>query len=289
MKTRKIALIFGFLCTVSLPVFSETYTIKFSDLPGGLEIQYEVKASDNKIVGTIKNISPVPIGCNRLRFIPYGSQTESWGNNFQLNLDPGASKDFSWEKPSPQYILQMKIVNFFDGGEWNKDCSTGLTPEFINRSESNKFEWGTITGSILNEHIYLSLENNSDRPIEIDWNESSLIDFDKSAKRIIRLRTASWEMSDSIPNSVVPPRAKLNESIIPKDNYVRGPVFSTRSLIPSSIPPQLAEKTIKDYAGKQMSLVLQLIIDGKKTIVTFDFEVKSMKPIQPYLATKGFG
>jgi hypothetical protein len=41
---RKFALIFRFLCAVSLPGFSETYTIKFGDLPGGLEIKYEVRA-----------------------------------------------------------------------------------------------------------------------------------------------------------------------------------------------------------------------------------------------------
>jgi len=48
---RKFVLIFWFLCTVSAPVFSETYTIKFGDLPGGFEIKYEIKDSDNRIVG----------------------------------------------------------------------------------------------------------------------------------------------------------------------------------------------------------------------------------------------
>jgi hypothetical protein len=43
----------------------------------------------------------------------------------------------------------------------------------------------------------------------------------------------------------------------------------------------------QDYVGGKISLVLQLIIEGKKTPVTFDFEVKSMKAIQPRMAPKG--
>jgi hypothetical protein len=268
---RKFALILGFLGAVSLPAFSQTFTFNFGDLPGGLEIKYE---RTGKIAGTIKNTSSVPIGCNHLYFgLNYRSRES--GDDFRPNLDPGASQDFSWDANATPYI---------------EDCHTGLSTEFKNKSEIKKFQWGTITGIPFNTDVSLSLQNDSDRPIEIDWNESSLIDYDNSSKTIIPAFFRSQYASTSIPNSVVPPRAKLNTRIAPRANY-SGPFamigITLKPMIPSETIPGLAEKTMKEYAGKKMSLVLQLVIEGKKTPVTFDFEVKSIKAIKPELLPKG--
>jgi len=265
--TRKFLLILGFLCTVSLPVFSETFAIKFGDLPGGLEFQYE---GTGRIAGTIKNTTPVSIGCN----------TET--NDFQINLDPGAIQDFSWEKP-PSYTLPKGNVDASEMRSWGGQsfrCDTELGLEYKNQSESKKFQWGTITGSPRREYIDLSLENNSDQPIEISWNESSLIDFDNSTKRgLLHSRTRG----ESIPNSVVPPRAKFSEYIFPKENYHRDMISYISPPIESRVPPASAERLMKLYTGKKMSLVLQLIIEGKKTPVTLEFELKSVSTKKPLL------
>jgi ankyrin repeat protein/beta-lactamase regulating signal transducer with metallopeptidase domain len=278
---------------------SKTYTMRFGDLPGGLEIKYAIETSDNnKLSGTIKNTSPVPIGCSRLYFksVRYQSFSETWwGKNFAVNLDPGASQDFSLEASSVQNDVPEKIADAIDTGSWEKElCSTKLIVEFKDKAESKKFPWGTVTGFPRNMGIRLSLENNSDQKIEIDWNESSLIDFDKSAKKIIHrllFPPSPWDRSEPLPNSVVPPRAARDEEVNLRDNYHGRRYSPISDLIPQLISPESAQWAVNYYPGKKMSLILQLIIEGKKTPVTFDFEVQSMSaknparsPIGPILA-----
>jgi hypothetical protein len=272
---RKFALILGFFCTVSLPVYSETFTVEFGSLPGGLQFQFEINESDKTVSGTIRNTSPVPIGCNRLYFGSTEFQDKS-GDDLRPNLDPGASRSFKWTTAARPKIRQ-------------DDCHTALSPEFKNQSEIKKFQWGTITCTPTSTGIALSLENDSDQPIEIDWNESSFIDFDHSAKTIVPGMFSPFNPIPLIPNSVAPPRARLKESITPKENYRRtGMGTSRKPLIPTSTDPGSAEKTIRDYVGKKMSLVVQLIVEGKKMPVAFEFEVKSVKAIKPNLMPIGF-
>jgi hypothetical protein len=292
---KNIVLISIFLCAVSFPAFSETHTIKFGDLPGGLEIQYEIKDSHNLIIGTMKNTSPAPIGCYRFSARFNGSRTGwSLGDDSRVLLDSGASQEFSWNKPSPRIMPNEKVAaNKID--QWfGLECYTGFSNDYNNQSESKTFPWGNITVASTTligfswDGFKISLENNSDQPIEIDWDGSSIVDFNKSTKQIMPKWVSPNDMKKPIANTVAPPRAVLNETITPKNYRACGMGgWCLTPLVPSTVAPELAEKTMKDYAGKKISLILQLIIEGKKTPVTFDFEVKSMKAIQPRMAPKG--
>jgi hypothetical protein len=279
---RTFVLILAFLCAVTVPAFSETYTIKFGDLPGGLEIQYEITTI---IVGKITNTSPVPIGCRRLEIKRLGATFALSLDNSEVNLDSGASQSISRENPFYQNKLESWV---------GKECYTGLRHEFKNQSESNKFPWGTITGSLktlsgsASEVIALSLENNSDQPIVIDWNESYFIDIDNATSRIsFRGGTSRYV---EIPYKLSP-RATFQKELIPRKNIVSCTDYGAPCylpLIPSMIAPELAGKIMKDSTGIKISLVLQLAVEGKKTTATLDFGLKSINAIPPKFASKLF-
>lgn len=155
-------------------------------------------------------------------------------------------------------------------------------------SDSKKFPWGAITASALPDRITLSLENNSDQPIEIDWNGSSFIDVDRLAIKMIPSRVSVRSIGSPFPKSVVRPHSKINESVTPMKSLSScAEACFVNSLIPSQVSPELAEKTAKLYSGKKMSVYFQLIIDGKKTPATLDFEVQSMSIIPPPFSPKG--
>jgi hypothetical protein len=279
---RKLALILVFICTTSLPAFSETYTIKFGDLPGGLEIQYEITTS---IVGKITNTSTVPIGCRSLEIKRLGATFPLLLDNSEVNLDSGASQNISRENP----FYQNKLESWA-----GKECYTGLSHEFKNQSESKKFPWGTIDGSlktlngVVSEGVTLSLKNNSDQPIVIDWNESYFIDIDNSTSKIDFSGVVGWYAE--IPYTLSP-RATFQKVLIPRKNRVMCSDYGVpcyQSLIPSLIAPELAGRIMKDSTEKKISLVLQLTVEGKKTRVTLDFGVKSINASQPKFPPKLF-
>jgi hypothetical protein len=286
---RKFVFFFGFFCMVSWPVFSQTYTIKFGDLPGGLEIKYEVKNA-NRIAGTIKNTSPVPIGCKSLfdKLYEYTEWDSRPRDDSRINLDAGASQEFSWNWP--RLYLQQNINADINKIEslFHPDCYTGLSHKYAKRSDNKIFEWGTVTAAAANDRITLSLENNSDQPIEIDWNGSSFIDADRSAIKMIPSGVSVMSIASPLPKSAVRPHTQV-------DGYVT-PILSLstcmeacmlNTLLPSHVSPELAEKTVKKYSGKKISLFLQLIVEGKKTYVTLDFEVQSTSVILPPFSPKG--
>jgi beta-lactamase regulating signal transducer with metallopeptidase domain len=258
---------------------SATYVIKFGDLHGGLEIQYEIT---DRIVGKITNTSPLPIGCRNLEVKRIGATLPLLLEDSEVNLEAGASQNISRKNP------------FFPNERetWaGKECLTGLSYEFKNQSESNKFQWGSITGflkTITGYEIELSLENDSDQPIIIDWNGSSFTGVDHSTSGIINHK--GWPSRYGEISSIVSPRSTFHGVAIPSKNIVGGcsdygvPCYNP--LIPSLIAPELAGKIMNNSADNKISFALQLIIEGKKMPVTLDFEIKSIKAILPKFPPK---
>jgi hypothetical protein len=230
----------------------------------------------DRIVGKIANTSPVPIGCRNLEIRRIGATLPLLLNDSEVNLEPGASQNISRENP----FFQNKLESWA-----GKECYTGLSHEYKNQSESKKFSWGTIAGSVEDTFIKLSLENNSDQPITIDWNGSYFVDVDKSTSGI-NLRGGN--ILNGELSQVVLPRTMFQKEIIPRKNMygcgMLAPCY--RPLIPSQIAPELAGKIMTDSTEKMISFVFQLIIEGKKTPVTLDYEIRSIKAILPKFAPK---
>jgi hypothetical protein len=128
----------------------------------------------------------------------------------------------------------------------------------------------------------ITVENSSDQPIEIDWNGSSFIDTTRSAKRIFHSGVKYTDREQSLPNTTVPPLAKVEEAAIPTANvyYSEGSTGGWREepLLPTMIRPDLAETAMRTLKGAKVALFLQLLVTGKKTPVTLTFEVSDVRP-----------
>ncbi len=165
---------------------------------------------------------------------------------------------------------------------WKASCTTPLSYNFIEASAVKSFPGGTVTGSIGRTQIGITVENNSGEPIEIAWNDSSFIDMTRSAKRVFHTAVKYADREQSLPNTVIPPLAKVEDAAVPAGSvyFVEGQYGGWREnpLLPDEIPPDLADKAMSSMKGAKVALFLQLLVSGKKTPVTLMFEVSDVKP-----------
>jgi len=265
-----------------------SYTKQFGDA-GGLLVQYEVVTAkievssimvENSVSGTLTNTTKLPIRCTTIDPIVSGTTYRMLGLR-NVALDAGASQTFS--KDGDVYSATNVSTAGISG--WEVACTTPLDYQFSNQEVSKNFSAGVITGVIGRKQIGITVENNSDQPIEIVWNDSSFIDMNRSAKRIFHSGVKYTDREQALPNTTVPPLAKVEDAAIPTSNvyFVEGRYggWSERALFPSEVPPELAEKAMASMKGAKVALFLQLLIGGKKTPVTLLFEIAGVKPGNP--------
>jgi hypothetical protein len=265
-----------------------SYSKQFGDA-GRLLIQYEVVTTkleisyimvENSVSGTLTNTTKLPISCTRIDPIVSGTAYMMLGLR-SVSLDAEASQKFSNHDDvySPTNVSRAGISG------WEVECATPLDYQFSNQEVTKNFSAGVITGVIGRKQIGITVENNSDQPIEIVWNDSSFIDMNRSAKRIFHSGVKFTDREQALPNTTIPPLAKAEDAVIPAANvhFVEGRYggWTERPLFPSEVPPELAEKAMASMNGAKVALYLQLLIGGKKTPVTLLFEVAAVKGGNP--------
>jgi hypothetical protein len=290
----------GLMFAMRLPVMAGTYNISFGDA-GGLAVRFDVNSTqrvvragesisyfENRVSGTITNTMKFPVRCGLVgpaaptRTYIAGttqgpiirSELVSLSLNvIDLRLGPGESKEFSnSEKDSPIDRAHSGIP------EWKAaKCITPLVYEFTNRTLAKKLSFGTVTATIGSKQIEVSIENNSSEPIELSWNESSFIDFDRVAKRIFHVGVKYADREQSMPNTIIPPLAKIEDAAMPASNIYFSDEWLQRPLLVAEVPVEQTEKILTQMKGVKVALFLQLIVGGKKTPVTLAFEVSSVK------------
>jgi hypothetical protein len=278
-----------------------TYNISLGDA-GGLAVRFDVSSTqrvvragesvpyfENRVWGTITNTTKFPLHCGAVgpaaptrTYITGTTQGPIIRsvlislplNVIDLRLGPGESKEFSnSEKDSPIDRAQSGIP------EWKAVmCITPLAYEFANRILAKKLSFGTVTGTIGSKQIEVSVENNSNEPIELSWNESSFIDFDRVAKGIFHVGVKYTDREQSMPNTIIPPLAKIEDAAIPASNVYYSDGWLQRPLLAAEVPVEQTEKIMTQMKGAKVALFLQFIVGGKKTPLTLAFEVSSVKP-----------
>jgi hypothetical protein len=161
---------------------------------------------------------------------------------------------------------------------WEAHCYVALQYKFASPKLEQKFPGGSVSADIGTNQIEFVLFNDSDQPIEILWNDSSLISVDRTAGRIFHKGVKYADREQSLPNTTVPPQAKVDEMAIPAQNvqfeerrFSSG--WETTPLLPSRWPVDTAEKLMNGLKGRKVVLFLQVMIAGKKVPVSLPFEV----------------
>jgi hypothetical protein len=264
-------------------VFREQPPLYASTIPfgnaGGLVIKYRLTTTRdslgllfrNAASGTVTNTTSLPVRCAIVAPAnPEGIRLRI----LAIRLAPGASQTFS--KDDTASTEDMSAMGKL---EWEgNSCITPLSYDFANKTAIGSFAGGVVKGLIGDKRIGIVVENNSDQPFEIDWNGSSFVDVDRSAKRIFHSGVRYADREQSLPNTTVPPFSRAEESVSPTERvrYSNGGWYED-PIFPTEVRPGDAETAIRTLRRARVSLFLQLVVAGKKTSVTLTFEVAEVE------------
>lgn len=143
-------------------------------------------------------------------------------------------------------------------------------------SESLVFEDGSIRIEwVFDKHeLSFKLQNKTDNPIKLDWNQVSYIDIAGSAQKVIHKGVRLITRNDPHVPSVVPPTAKLEDMVLPVSNIEYESVGSRgwrqRPMFPDG-------DAAKEYKGKSFSVFMPLEINGSTKNYTFTIQIVDVK------------
>jgi hypothetical protein len=138
--------------------------------------------------------------------------------------------------------------------------------------------------------IGLEFRNKSSDVIEVAWDQSVYIDDDGNSSRLIRGNVNLAEKDRPQPNTVIPPGAKLQETVFPIDRiqqedgkWTQLPIlpdvayiFDEQFLSEVKWAQHVYLPGTKQLAGKELRVFLRLLVNDQKQNVTLTFKIASM-------------
>lgn len=140
-----------------------------------------------------------------------------------------------------------------------------------NGKDSATFEDDNITANFsLGNGIYVVLKNNMDQPIEILWNETSIVMPDGTTKKIMHSGIKYIDRGQNMPNTVIPPGAKINDKLIPIDRVRWNSTFNDWNDMPLF---KTNSKTKLALMNKTMSVFMPIKLPSGKKNYNFKFKI----------------
>ena len=119
--------------------------------------------------------------------------------------------------------------------------------------------------------LNFALQNKSDGPIKIDWNLISFVSPDGTAQNVIHNGVKLSDRTAPKAPSMIPPRARIEDSIIPVENIeLVETEWITHQLLPSG-PASL------NASGMEFSVFMPLDIGGTTKNYNFVFKIVSVE------------
>ena len=122
------------------------------------------------------------------------------------------------------------------------------------------------------------LKNKTTHSMKINWDDISFVDIDGRAGRVMHAGVKYTERNNSQPSSTIPRGASLSDLLMPTENvyYVSGQYggWREKNLLPSFYNSQEALNAgAPKYVGKQMTILMPIIIENVQNDYTFVFNV----------------
>jgi len=121
--------------------------------------------------------------------------------------------------------------------------------------------------------LILTLENLTDNTIKIIWDDAAFIGMNEIAGRIMHTGTSYLDRNDFQPPTIIPKKTKVIEYIVPTENiyfgsygWIEGRLFIYHI--------DYLKKLIDNYTGKNIKLLIPIVIGDKKIEYIFNFKVK---------------
>jgi hypothetical protein len=202
-----------------------------------------------------------------------------------LSADPNASGQFVARNFYPGARFKIKYqkddvkadgntLNFafkYAYGVYPLTYSLALVKPAV--SDSLNFKDDAITLAFVQGKTALNfaLQNNGDAPIKIDWNTVSFVEPGGSAQGVIHNGIKLIDRTAPKAPSMVPPRARIEDAIVPVDNIeMLENEWITHQLLP---PGPLGLK----LAGEEFSVFMPLDIGGTTKNYSFVFKILSVQ------------
>jgi hypothetical protein len=262
--------------TVTFPMGSAGQVVFDYRVESFRDTQYTFTALySSRVSATALNQTGLPLHCS------FSGKGEGFFRAFLYNKDspiaPGGRASFQQETPTMRTDMTGRPVT------WESHCHVGLQYIFTQSPIVRSFPGGSIAATIGRDQVDFVLRNDSDEPIEILWNESSLVDIERNVSRIFHKGIRYVDREHSLPDTTVPPQAKIDDIAVPSNNvfYVEPGLplsgWHTKALLPVDSPVEKAQALMNRMKGAKVVLFLQLRIAGKKVSMSLPFEVASVE------------
>lgn len=127
-----------------------------------------------------------------------------------------------------------------------------------------------ILFNIEKDGISFTLNNISNLPLKINWDEMSIV-LDGKANRLMHKGVAYMDRSKSQVISVVPPNTTLEDIVIPTMNIH---FVNTKNAFWDISPLyKISMKNVSEMKGKKLSLYFPMIFNDEKIDYNFEFQI----------------
>jgi hypothetical protein len=128
-----------------------------------------------------------------------------------------------------------------------------------------------IEFAISQNEVFFTLENKTEEPIMINWNQVSFIDISRYSQRVTHEGVTYADRNDSLPATTVPPTAKLQDRIIPT-NLISSDSRSSGGWVTNKLFPDGPES--RRYEDQKVSIFMPVTVRGSLKNYLFTFAVK---------------
>jgi hypothetical protein len=122
------------------------------------------------------------------------------------------------------------------------------------------------------------IQNKSDEPVTVNWNVASYVDSGGEAHKVVRSGIRLMDKEAAQPPTVIPPMAKITESLVPTDHItLSSSGWSHRPLWPDVQYLSKDASHLKQLEGSKFSVFLPVEMQGKVRNYNFAFTIDSVE------------
>lgn len=122
--------------------------------------------------------------------------------------------------------------------------------------------------------IFFNIENRQDRPIEIEWDRSQIVDAFGKSDKVAHASTKWTDRFATQPNTIIPGLQRYGDYVFPM-NYLIDPAGSPDQL---HRPVFAEDSSAPQYADRTVTVTLSMRIEGQSRPYSFTFRVESVIP-----------
>ena len=122
--------------------------------------------------------------------------------------------------------------------------------------------------------IHFNIENRQDRPIEIEWDKSQIVDAFGKSDKIAHASTRWTDRFATQPNTIIPGLQRYGDYVFPM-TYLLDPAGSPDQL---HKPVFAEDSSAPQYADRTVTVSLSMKIEGQSRPYAFTFRVESVIP-----------